>query len=163
ETGNHPAFGYMEFPPLIGWLAFLQNALMSQSVFVHHIFAHIASLLIIIYVAKTVAELGGETRAIILALLCVLIAPGFARSQQLFQPVVFSQLFWVLGFYQLTRYTLYGERKYLWYLTIAVGLGMLSKYDAVFFIFGLLSLFLFKPLRQRLIQDRFWLNMGMLL
>lgn len=163
ETGNHPAFGYMEFPPLIGWLAFLQNSLLSQSVFVHHIFAHLASLLIVIYVGRTVAELGGGTRAIILALLCVLIAPGFARSQQLFQPVVFSQLFWVLAFYQLTKYTLYRERKFLWYLTIAVGLGMLTKYDAVFFIFGLLSLFLFKPMRQRLVEDRFWMPILLLL
>lgn len=25
ETGNHLAFGYMEFPPMIGLLAFIQN------------------------------------------------------------------------------------------------------------------------------------------
>src|SRR5829696_1739062 len=51
ETGKHLAFGYMEFPPLIGLLAFIQNLFGSKAVYVHHLFAHLASLLIIIYVA----------------------------------------------------------------------------------------------------------------
>ncbi len=53
ESGNHLAFGFMEFPPLISILAFSQNFFGSNSVYVHHLFAHIASILIIIYVAKT--------------------------------------------------------------------------------------------------------------
>jgi hypothetical protein len=81
----------MEFPPLIGLLAFIQNLFGSSSVFVHHIFSHLASLLIIIYVAKTTIELGGKNKAIILVLLAIIIAPSFGRSQQLFQPVVFSK------------------------------------------------------------------------
>tara|TARA_R110002049_G_scaffold308602_3_gene513094 strand:- start:743 stop:1003 length:261 start_codon:yes stop_codon:yes gene_type:complete len=52
-------------------------------------------------------------------LLAIVIAPGFGRSQQLFQPVVFSQLFWVLGFYQLVRFVKYLNKKSLWYLTYA--------------------------------------------
>src|SRR3954471_5024229 len=63
ETGKHLAFGYMEFPPLIGLLAFFQNIFGSNSVSVHHFFAHLASILIIIYVAKTTIELGGKNRA----------------------------------------------------------------------------------------------------
>lgn len=93
ETGRHLAFGYMEFPPLIGLLAFIQNIFQSHSVFVHHIFAHLASIMIIIFVAKTTLELGGNNKSVFLVLLGILIGPGFERSQQLFQPVVFSQLF----------------------------------------------------------------------
>ncbi len=158
ETGKHLAFGYMEFPPLIGLLAFIQNLFGSNSVFVHHIFSHLASLLIIIYVAKTTIELGGKNRAIILVLLAIIIAPSFGRSQQLFQPVVFSQLFWILGFYQLTRFLKYLDKKSLWYLTLFAVLGISVKYDAVFYIFGLSSLFFFKNTRHALIQHRFWLN-----
>jgi len=158
ETGKYLAFGYMEFPPLIGLLAFIQNLFGSSSVFVHHIFSHLASLLIIIYVAKTTIELGGKNKAIILVLLAIIIAPSFGRSQQLFQPVVFSQLFWVLGFYQLTRFVKYLDNKSLWYLTLFAVLGMSVKYDAVFYIFGLSSLFFFKNPRQALIQHRFWQN-----
>jgi hypothetical protein len=158
EAGKNLAFGYMEFPPLIGFLAFIQNLFGNNSVYIHHLFAHIASILSIIYVAKTTIELGGKNTAIFLTLLCIIIAPGFGRSQQLFQPVVFSQLFWVLAFYQLTRFIKYLERKSLWYLTLFIVLGSSVKYDALFFIFGLLALLFFKRTREALLQQNFWLN-----
>lgn len=156
EAGHHLAWGYMEFPPLIGLLAFIQNSFQSDSVFVHHIFAHIASLLIFVFVARTVVELGGKSKAVLLVLLCLL--PVMGRSHQLFQPVVFSQLFWILSFFQLTRYVKYLDRKYLWYLTFTLALGFLTKYDAVFFVFGLLALFVFEETRKALIRHRFWWN-----
>ena len=104
ETGNNLAFGYMEFPPMIGMLAFFQNLFQSDSVFVHHLFAHLAAILILIVVSKITIELGGKAQAVFLVLLCIIVAPAFGRSHQLFQPVVFSQLFWVLNFYLLTKY-----------------------------------------------------------
>ena len=158
ETGKHLAFGYMEFPPLIGLLAFIQNIFDSNSAYVHHFFAHIASILIIVYVAKTTIELGGKDKAIFLALLCIIIGPSFGRSQQLFQPVVFSQLFWVLGFYQLTRFVKFLDKRSLWYLTAFVVLGFSVKYDTLFFIFGLSALLFFKRTGQALLQQHFWQN-----
>lgn len=156
ETGNHLAFGYMEFPPIIGLLAFIQNLFHAQSVFVHHIVPHIAMLLIMIYLSKSIVELGGKSIAVFITLFCLLIAPGFEGSQQSFQPVVFSQLFWVLSFYQLIRFIKYEDRKYLWYLTISVSLFFLTKYDALFFCFGLLSLLFFSRTRRALIKGKYW-------
>lgn len=158
EAGKHLAFGYMEFPPLIGILAFIQNLFGSNSVYIHHLFAHLASMLIIIYAAKTTIELGGKNIAVFLTLLCIIIAPSFGRSQQLFQPVVFSQLFWVLSFYQLTKFVKYLDKNSLWYLTLFVVLGFSVKYDALFFIFGLSALFLFNRTRQALLESHFWNN-----
>lgn len=62
ETGNNLAFGYMEFPPLIAILAFIQNLFNSNSVYINHLFSHISSILIIIYVAKITIELDGKTK-----------------------------------------------------------------------------------------------------
>lgn len=156
ETGNHPAFGYMEFPPMIGWLAYIQNLFHSQSVFIHHIFTHMASLLIIIIIGKTTVELGGKSNAVFLVLLCIIIAPAFGRSQQLFQPVVFSQLCWMLSFYQLMRFSKSPQNKYLLYLTISVALGFLTKYDIIFFIAGLGSLLLFKRTHTVVLSRSGW-------
>ncbi|HZH70820.1 MAG TPA: glycosyltransferase family 39 protein, partial [Flavobacteriaceae bacterium] len=158
ETGKHLAFGYMEFPPLIGALAFIQNLLQSESVFVHHIFAHLSAILILIIVSKTVVELGGKAKAVFLVLLCIIIAPAFGRSQQLFQPVVFSQLFWVLNFYFLLKYVKLPDRKYLWLLTFSTALAFLTKYDAMFFIFGVSALLFFKTTREALFKHKFWWN-----
>lgn len=156
ETGNHLAFGYMEFPPLIGLLAFFQNLFHSQSVFINHIFSHIAGLLIIIYVGKITVELGGKSIAVFIALFCLFVSPGFEGYQQLFEPVIFSQLFWTLSFYELVKFIKYDNRKYLWYLTIITSLFFLTKYDALFFSFGLLSLLMFEKTRFALVKDKFW-------
>lgn len=158
ETGKHLAFGYMEFPPLIALFAFIQNLFHSNSVFIHHLFPHIAAILIIIYVAKTTLELGGRNKAVFLVLLAIIIAPGFGRSEQLFQPVVFSQLFWVLGFYQLVRFIKHLDKKSLWYLTLFCILGFLVKYDSIFFIFGISALLIFQRTRTALIKHKFWLH-----
>lgn len=156
QTGNHLAFGYIEFPPMIGLLAFISNLFHSHSVFIYHIFPHIAMLLIIIYVGKITVELGGKSIAVFVALACLLVAPGFEGSQQSFGPVVFSQFFWVLCFYQLTRFIKYGDGKYLWYLAIFVPLFFLTKYDALFFCFGLLSLLFFRKTRVALAKAKYW-------
>ncbi len=163
EAGNHLSFGYMEFPPVIGLLAFIQSLFHSQSIFVHHLFPHIATLLILIYVAKTTIELGGKDKAVFLVLLAIVIGPGFGRSQQLFQPVVFSQLFWILGFYQFVRFVKYLDKKSLWNLTLICILGFLTKYDSLFFQFGLASLLLFTRTRTALVKHRFWINVAVFL
>jgi hypothetical protein len=158
ETGKHLAWGFMEFPPLIGLIAFIQNLFHSNSVFVHHIFPHIASIVVLIFLAKTTIELGGKNRAIFLVLLAYIIAPSFGRTQQLFQPVVFSQLFWLLSFYALVSFVKNLDKKSLRLLTFFCVLGFYSKYDAIFFIFGLTSLLFFQQTRKALIQNKFWLN-----
>jgi hypothetical protein len=113
-------------------------------------------LLIIIYLGKITVELGGQSIAVFVTLCCLLVAPGFELSQQLFEPVVFSQLFWVLCFYQLVRFVKFGDRKYLWYLTISLSLFFLTKYDALFFSFGLLSLLCFRKTRVELAKGKYW-------
>jgi hypothetical protein len=158
ETGNHLAFGFMEFPPLISVLAFVQNLFNSNSIYIHHLFTHISSLLIIIYVAKSTIELGGKSKALILTLLCIIISPAFGRSQQLFQPVVFGQLFWILSFYQLIKYVKYLDKKHLTYLTILAVIGFLFKYDMLFFILGLSSLLLVKRTRKAILKQHIGLH-----
>ncbi len=142
----------MEFPPVIGWIAFVQNQFQSQSVFVHHIFSHLASLLILIVVALTTFELGGKSKAIFIVLLCILTAPAFGRGHQLFQPVVFAQFFWLFSFYQLVRFLKTHQTKYLLYLTIFLSFGFLTKYDILFFIAGLSGLLILKRTRIVVLQ-----------
>lgn len=155
-TGNHPDFGYMEFPPLIGWLAYIQNQFGATSVFIHHIFSHLASLLFFIFAGLSVLELGGKSKALTLTLLCLLVSPGIARSQELFQPALFSQLFWMLSFYALIRFVKSPSNQSLAFLTTALVLGFLSKYDIVFFMGGLTCLFFFERTQGMLLSKQIW-------
>ncbi|MGC3972140.1 MAG: glycosyltransferase family 39 protein [Pirellulales bacterium] len=131
---------------------FLAKPVGFSAVFVHHIFVHIASLLILIFSAAITIQLGGKTKAVLFVLLCLLISPGFGRTQQLFQPVVFSELCWVLGFYQLIRFIKNPQHRHLLYLTLTLAFGFLTKYDIVFLIAGLVGLFFFEKTRSYLLR-----------
>ncbi|WP_157558147.1 ArnT family glycosyltransferase [Niabella aurantiaca] len=157
EAGRHLAAGYMEFPPFIAAVAFVQNLFGSDAVFVHHLFSHIAGVLIMVYLAKITVHTGGGKQAVILVLLGFLIAPAFGRSNQLFQPVVFSQLFWIMGFYYLVGFVKDHRSGDLWRLTGCCILGFLTKYDSVFFLAGLLSLLMFARTRRALVACKCWL------
>lgn len=134
ETGNHLAWGYMEFPPMIGFLSWIQNLFNSTSVFVHHMFVHLASALIIVFCGLTVIKLGGKWKAILLCLTCIMAGSCFAGSQNSFQPVVFDQLFWVFSFYLLVSYIKTEKQQYLILLAISLALGFMTKYSILFFI-----------------------------
>jgi hypothetical protein len=69
---------------------------------------------------------------------------------------VFTQLFWVLSFYQLVRFNKTLAVKYLYYLTVACAFGFLTKYDSLFFIAGLLSLVFFARSRAAIFPGPFW-------
>jgi hypothetical protein len=74
----------------------------------------------------------------------------------LFQPVVFSELFWVLAFYLLVKFIKEPNNKSLFYLTFALAFGFLTKYDIVFFIAGICSLFFFKNTQKILLSKQVW-------
>ena len=136
ESGNHLAWGYMSIQPLVGFLAWIQNIFNSESVFVHHLFSHIASVLIVLFSGLTVKKLGGSWKAILLALTCILVAPGFTMSHHLFTPLVFEQLFWLLSFYVLISYCQQNQPKYLLYLAVFLALGFMSKISILILIAG---------------------------
>lgn len=112
-----------------------------------------------VFVAKTVLELGGRNKAVFFVLLGLLIAPSNELSQNLLQPVVFSQLFWTLAFYALVKFAKRLDKTSLWQLTIYSMLGFLSKYDAVFFLAGLASLVFLKRTRNALVANRWWIQL----
>jgi len=152
DARNHLSVGYMEFPPFIGFIAFLQNLIGSNSVFVHHIFPHLATLAIIVIVGKITLELGGRTKALILVMVAILAAPAFTRTHQLFQPVVFSQLFWLLGFLVFIKFVKTFNKKYLFLLALTLAIGFLNKYDIVFFAAGCISLLFFSRTRSVIVE-----------
>lgn len=144
QTGEHLAWGYREFPPMIGLLSFIQRFGGPGSIYAQHFFPHLASVLIIYLIVRTTVELGGGTWAVVLSLCGFIAAPAFGRSQQLFQPTVFSQLGWLFCFYLLVRLLKGGSDRQLLALGIGIALSILVKYDALFFAAGLIPLLAFK-------------------
>lgn len=107
-----------------------------------------------ILAALTTITLGGKSKAVFVVLLCISVMP--ARAYQLFQPVVFTHLFWLLSFYQFVRFIKTFDNKYLLYLTISLAFGFLTKFDILFFIAGLVSLLLIEKTRKAILTKSIW-------
>ncbi|MBS1524379.1 MAG: glycosyltransferase family 39 protein [Bacteroidetes bacterium] len=151
--GDHLGWGFKEVPPFIALLAKISTFIFGSSVFAARVFSTVASGLIIWFTGKTVIEFGGGRFAIALACLSLTLSPAFLASGYLFQPVVFDQLWWVLTAYLVVKYTNTPLPKYLYWLGIVVGAGLLTKYTMAFFagsvIVGLLITKQRKILRSR--------------
>ncbi|MES2269180.1 MAG: glycosyltransferase family 39 protein [Bacteroidota bacterium] len=136
--GDHLDWGYKEVPPFIALLAKITLNVFGDSVFAARIFSTIASGLIIWLTGQITVELGGRRYAITIACLALIFSPAFAASGYLFQPVVFDQLWWVVTVWLFVRYLNTANVKYLYWLGVAVGVGMLTKYTMAFFTASLI-------------------------
>jgi hypothetical protein len=136
---DHLDWGYKEVPPFIAVLAKLSSVLFGDSVFAARIFPTIFSGAVVWLTGLITIELGGRKFAIALACLALIFSPAFAASGYLFQPVVFDQFWWVTAVWLLTKYCNTSNVKYLYWLGIVVGVGLLTKYTMAFFTFSLLA------------------------
>jgi 4-amino-4-deoxy-L-arabinose transferase-like glycosyltransferase len=74
----------------------------------------------------------------------------FLRSASLFQPVVFDQLCWTLGFLALIKIARASRGRWWLVLGVAGGLGLLTKFSIGFFALAALAAILLTPQRRAL-------------
>ena len=151
--GDHLDWGYKEVPPFIAVLAKITLSVFGDTVFAARIFSTIASGFIIWLTGQITIELGGRRFAITLACLSLTFSPAFAASGYLFQPVVFDQLWWVVTVWLFVRYLNTASVKYLYWLGVSVGVGMLTKYTMAFFSVSLI-IGIFISRERRLLFNR---------
>lgn len=149
---DHLDWGYKEVPPFIALLAKITSLVFGDSVFAARIFPTMAGGLIIWLTGLITVELGGRRFAIALACLALIFSPAFAASDYLFQPVVFDQLWWVMAVWLLVKYCNTSSVKYLYFLGIVIGFGMLTKYTMVFFALALIVGLVFSKNRKLLLN-----------
>src|SRR6202012_4009942 len=77
---------------------------------------------------------------------------AFIASGYLFQPVVFDQLWWVLAVWLLLKYVNTNAPKYLYFIGLVVGLGILTKYTMLFFAGALIIGILISKQRRILLN-----------
>lgn len=132
EAGKHLAFGYMDFPPFIGFLSWVQNLFHSDSLYIHHLFNYLNSALIILFCGLLTIRLGGGLIALLLTESAIIFSPGFAASHYLYLPTAFEQLFWILFIYYVVRLCFTQNTKFLLTIAMVAAFGFLNKYSIVF-------------------------------
>src|ERR1700748_2401896 len=73
--GEHPAWGYVDQPPLIGWTAWFLEHTIGTSLWALRLLPALAGAATIILAGKLARDLGGRRWAMFLASLAVLLAP----------------------------------------------------------------------------------------
>ncbi|NEU08355.1 glycosyltransferase family 39 protein [Flavihumibacter sp. R14] len=154
--GEHPGWGYKEVPPFIAGVSWLTSNLFGDSVFAARLLSTLCGALIVYLTGLTVLAAGGKRFAISIACLAVIISPAFLASGYLLQPVVFDQFFWVLSAYLLIRHIRTRQNRFLYFLGIAAGFGMLNKYSLAFYLLALFIGLLLTP-QRRILLNKAWL------
>jgi hypothetical protein len=143
SVSEHLDWGYFEFPPFIAFMGKIAHFIFDYSLSGVRVFSTLAGVGILVLCCLIAKELGGKTKAILLAGVSVLAFVPFYRNHTLFQPVAFDQFFWTLGFYFLLKYFNTKNAKFLIFLGITAGLGLMNKYTILVWGLGIVVGLLF--------------------
>ncbi|GLU52349.1 glycosyltransferase family 39 protein [Dyadobacter frigoris] len=136
DQGKHLAWGYLSVPPFTSWVSYV-ILLLGNSVFWIKFFPALFGILTLVIVWKTIEELGGNLFALILGATAVTFSV-ILRINMLYQPNSADILFWTLLYFSLLKYINSDNSKWLYVMGIALGLGLLNKYNIMFLVLGLL-------------------------
>lgn len=137
--GRHLAFGYVDHPPIVPWIARLADVLFGQSLFGLRISAALAGVATVLITGLLTRRLGGGKFAQAVSCLCVIIAPVYLRTNNMLCIPAFEQPLWVLACYLLVR-IIREDKPRLWlWLGVVAGFGLMIKHSMAFFGFGLVA------------------------
>lgn len=138
-NGEHLGFGYVEHPPLIGWVAAAVRATLGDSLYAIRFPPALAAALTVLLAGLTARDLGGRRFARLLAMLAVFLTPVHLSLFAILSMNAFDLLWWSLGGWLLVR-LLGGADRRLWLAFGAVaGLGLLTKLSFLFFGLGVVA------------------------
>jgi 4-amino-4-deoxy-L-arabinose transferase-like glycosyltransferase len=157
--GAHPAFGYMEVPPMLSVFAWLTQHL-GNNMFWIKFWPSLFGSFNLILVGKIIITQGGKFFALFL-LFCCFFFSVFIRVHFLFQPNFLEIFFYTLIAYGLINYIQTEENKWLYISALGAGLGLLSKYSVAFYLVSLLPALLLTPQRVIFRNRHFYYALGL--
>ena len=158
EAGRHLSFGYVDFPPLIAWVAKFLDVIAGGALWAIHVVPALATALIVLVTGLMARELGGGRFAQALAALASLVAVTFLATGSIFSMDALDELWWTLAAY-LVILILKREDARLWLLFgLVVGLGLATKVTMLFFGFALAAGLLLTQARRHLLSKWIWLG-----
>ena len=158
DQANHLAWGYISVPPVTSWIAYIIK-LLGNGFFWVKFFPALFGALTLFLVWKTIEELKGNLFALLLGSLAVLVSV-ILRINILFQPNSLDIFFWTLLYYIIVKFISTTNSNWLFAAALAVGFGILSKYNIIFLLAGLLPAVLLTEHRKIFLNKKFYLSVG---
>jgi hypothetical protein len=157
---NHPAFGYVDQPPLSLWILKSIRFLFGDSVTAIRILPMLGSGLFVFMTGMMARELGGKRIAMIIASFSALAVLGNLFLFTVYSMNFIDLLIWQTLFLILIRLIKSGDPKYWIHFGIVCGLGLLNKTSVLFFVFGLLVGMLLTGTWKQFGSKKFWIAAG---
>jgi len=154
---DHLAWGYIEMPPLLAFLGYISK-LLGGTIATVYLWDGLFGAGVVILAGMIVLQLKGNRFAVFITCLSFLCS-GFLRMNILFQPNFLDVFFWTLSTYLIIRWIDSDNKKYLYYLGICFGFGMLGKYTMAFYIVSFLLAVLLTNKRTWLLTKHFYFAM----
>jgi 4-amino-4-deoxy-L-arabinose transferase-like glycosyltransferase len=155
DAGRHPAFGYVDFPPVVPLLARLETGLLGISPWTLRLLPSLLGGFLVALSGAYVRRLGGSLGLQGIALLSAIAAPFLLGSNWVFQTVTFDQVTWMVALYWFLCLVMNRRPRYWIYLGITLGIGLEVKFTILGLIAGIVIAVLFTPSLRMELRTRY--------
>jgi Dolichyl-phosphate-mannose-protein mannosyltransferase len=136
-NGEHLGLGYVDHPPLIGFIAAFIRVALGESLFALRLLPALAAAATVWMASAIVREFGGNRFAQILAAITTMLPPVFLAVFSYLSMNSFDILIWAIGCWVLARILRTGNQR-LWVLFgVVMGIGLQNKISVLFLGFGI--------------------------
>lgn len=156
--GGHPAWGYVDQPPLIPLIAAAMHHLFPGSVIMLRLFPALTHAATIALTAATARRLGGGVWAQGLSGLCVLAGGVYLGLGTLMSTDALQPLSWTFCAYALIRVIRDGDERWWLAIGVAAGIALQSKYMIAFWLVALGVGIVATPARRSLARLHLYLG-----
>ena len=158
--GQHFAFGYVDHPPLTPLIANFSLWFFGNSLFGLRFFPAVAGSFVVLLTGLIARELGGNRFCQLASAIAVMTAPLYLAANGLMWPMSFDQFVWTYCSYLAVRIFKTGNQKLWLPMGLTVGIGLMNKYNVLFYCVGLLAGIAISGPRRHFQSVWFWLAAG---
>jgi len=156
--GEHLAWGYVDFPPLTAFQAWLTRALFGDSPYSIRLFPALAGAGLVLITGALARRLGGGRFAQALAAVCVLVAPVYLAFCTYLSMNPVEALIWAACALVVVLMIQTGDTRLWVAFGLLAGIGLLNKHTMLLYGFAVVVGLLLTP-QRRLLASR-WLLVG---
>jgi hypothetical protein len=158
DSGQHLAFGYVDYPPLTPWLARLDTLIFGVSLVGLRLLSVLAGCIVILLAVRIARDLGGGAFAQVLTAGAIFLSPMILGASTVFETVSLDQLTWTIVFALLVRLLISENPRWWPAVGIALGVGLMTKETIVVLAAGILLGAAFTGVRRDLTTPWLWLG-----
>ena len=163
-SGQHPALGYVDYPPVTPMLAWLNTSIFGISPWTLRLFPALAGAAVVFLAGMCAREMGAGRGIAILASLVTLMSPLLLGANWLFQTVTFDQLTWLIAIYLLLRILRTGDARLFVVVGFDIGIGLETKLTILALCAGIVIALLVSRDLRPLLQTRYpWIGFAIAL